>query len=102
MKTKINKTYVVLLILGLFTSFGFTNAGTSVTKPKIDETVAITADDIIEYLENCSHHHWACCATPIPGTSNWTAIIENCGTATVVVNNGIIIVHSDARGICGE
>jgi len=63
----------------------------------------ITAEEILNYLRGAPHYHpYACCAAPIPGTSNWIATIENCGTATVFVQNGIIIGHQDHNGYCGD
>lgn len=62
------------------------------------EQLRITAQDILNYLQGPPHYHWACCAEPIPGTSNWTADIEEGGTATVFVSNGIITGHMDQSG----
>lgn len=55
---------------------------------------------IQRYLENCSHHHTVYWVQDIPGTCNSNAGIENCGTATVFVSNGIIVGHTDMSGIC--
>ena len=57
---------------------------------------------IISYLQCCPHHHSACCVVDIPGTCNSTASIENCGTATVFVQDGIIVGHTDNGGYCGN
>lgn len=57
---------------------------------------------IISYLDNCPHHHSACCVVDIPGTCNSTANIENCGTATVYVIDGSIVGHLDSPGNCGQ
>ncbi|MBI3500344.1 MAG: hypothetical protein HY063_00970 [Bacteroidetes bacterium] len=61
----------------------------------------VTSAQIISYLVNCSHHHTsACCVVDIPGTCNSNASIENCGTATVYVTDGIIVGHIDVAGVC--
>jgi len=58
---------------------------------------------IIAYLKGAPHYHpYACCVVDIPGTCNSTATIENCGTATVYVQDGIIIGHLDNNGNCGN
>ncbi|MBI3500776.1 MAG: hypothetical protein HY063_03195 [Bacteroidetes bacterium] len=55
---------------------------------------------ITSYLQNCSHHHSVFWVSDIPGTCNSNAGIENCGTATVYVTDGVIVGHVDANGIC--
>jgi len=63
----------------------------------------VSSTQIIDYLKGAPHYHsYACCVVDIPGTCNSTATIENCGTATVYVQNGIIIGHLDHGGICGD
>ena len=56
---------------------------------------------IKSYLETGSHHHTVYSVSDVPGTCNSKANIENCGTSTVFVFNGIIVGHSDSGGICG-
>lgn len=60
----------------------------------------VTNAQITTYLQNCPHHHTVLWVENIPGTCNSLAAIENCGTATVYVNDGSIIGHLDNNGIC--
>lgn len=62
----------------------------------------VSNQQIIDYLKNCSHHHTVYWVKDIVGTCNSQAGIENCGTATVGVSDGIIIWHTDAGGICAN
>ena len=62
----------------------------------------VTSAQVIEYLQNCSHHHTVSWVSDIPGTCNSSAGIENCGTATVYVSGGSIIGHQDQAGYCGD
>ena len=54
--------------------------------------------EVIEYLQNCSHHHTVYWVQDIPGTCNSKAGIEFGKTATVYVENGIIVGHLDSSG----
>ena len=100
---KIQKLFLATTLL--LSVFAISAKGPSETmKPKAKETIqcGVSSAAIIEYLKTCSHHHTsACCVVDIPGGCNSTATIENCGTATVFVSNGIIVGHSDSNGICG-
>lgn len=60
----------------------------------------VSNETITKYLERSSHQHTVYWVQDIPGTCNSLAGIENCGTATVLVQNGNIIAHTDANGIC--
>ena len=104
------KTTKFLLVAATMFAVMTLNA-TRVTEPVKSEAWAkynavnscgITAAQVTSYLENCSHHHSVSYVTPIEGTYNFTAGIENCGTATVYVTaDGIITGHADQTGICG-
>jgi hypothetical protein len=67
----------------------------------LQKQCGITNAQITTYLQNCSHHHTVTYVQDIPGTCNSKAGIENCGTATVYVSDGIIVGHSDEAGYCG-
>lgn len=85
------------LAMGLF-AISATNP--AIEKPEVkseENQLRVSAQDVINYLTGAPHYHWACCAELIPGTSNWTAQIEEGGTATVYVSNGIIVNHADAN-----
>ena len=62
----------------------------------------VTNAQITSYLQNCSHHHTVSYVQDILGTCNSQAGIENCGTATVYVQDGMIIGHTDNSGICPQ
>jgi len=82
------------LALGLFAI-----SATPLAKSKVQ--CGVSNAQIIAYLQGAPHYHpYVCCVTEIPGTCNSKATIENCGTATVFVQDGIVVGHSDANGIC--
>lgn len=95
MKTK--KVFsATALVLGLFAI-----SATPVKEAKVQ--CGVSNAQIIAYLQGAPHYHpYACCVVDIPGTCNSKATIENCGTATVFVVDGIIIGHTDAGGYCGD
>ena len=76
---------------------------TESTSPESTEVkqCGVTNAQITTYLRTCSHHHTVYWVQDIPGTCNSLAGIEGCSTATVYVESGIIIGHSDNQGVCG-
>ncbi len=60
----------------------------------------VTDAAVATYLRNCSHHHSVTSVTDIPGTCNFSAAIENCGTATVYTSDGIVVGHMDNYSPC--
>ena len=70
--------------------------------PELQKQCGITNTQITTYLQTCSHHHTVRYVRDIPGTCNSEAGIENCGTATVYVSDGIIVGHGDQSGYCGD
>jgi len=99
---KKSKLFFVAAIMFAVMSLGATNPTESASEKAEGNKQLITGEQIIAYLQGAPHFHWACCARPVPGSSNWTATIENCGSALVYVSNGIIVGHSDANGYCGD
>ena len=98
---KTNKLFLGAAILFAAVSLGASNlplaSGTKAATVKTEAAeLRITADDIIAHLQGYPHYHaGACCAVPIPGTTNWLAEIGGGLTATVFVENGIIVGHAD-------
>ena len=88
----------LVLSFAALAAFLVLSAATTNTKVQC----GVSNAQIISYLQTCSHHHTACCVVDIPGTCNSKANIENCGTATVFVQDGIIVGHNDVGGICGN
>ena len=93
------KTNQIILTLVLAISL-FSISATTATKTATTATAGVSSAQVINYLTNCSHHHYVYSVTPIPGKPNWTASIENCQTATVVVIFSSIIGHADQSGYC--
>lgn len=87
---------LLLAMMGFLT--GFNSPSTRIYET--NESVGVTEQEVLNYLQGAPHYHWACCAEEIPGTNNWIANIENCGTATVYVSNGRIISHHDNNVHC--
>lgn len=54
------------------------------------------------YLEGAPHYHTVFAIRDIAGTCNSEADIENCGKATVYVQNGRIVGHIDQTGYCPQ
>jgi hypothetical protein len=79
---------------------------TTVSAKLKDETTTtckqcgVTNAQITTYLQECSHHHTVFAVHDIPGSCNSSADIEDCGTATVYVSGGSIIMHLDSPGYC--
>ena len=75
---------------------------TESTSPESTEMkqCGVSNSQISTYLRNCSHHHTVYWVQDISGTCNSLAGIENCGTATVYVSDGVIIYHADNIGSC--
>lgn len=85
---------ITTLALGLFAI-----SATPVANSKVQ--CGVSNAQIIAYLQGAPHYHpYVCCVQDIPGTCNSKATIENCGTATVFVVDGIIVSHADAAGRC--
>ena len=99
---KINFISAFLLVAS-FLSVSATNGKTD-GAVKNDEILqcGVSNSQIKSYLEEGSHHHTVLWVSDIPGTCNSKAGIENCGTATVFVQNGIIVGHQDANGYCPD
>lgn len=76
---------------------------TESTNPNSTEMTqcGVTNAQITDYLINCSHHHTVYSVWDVRGTCNSKASIENCGTATVFVESGMIVGHQDQTGVCG-
>lgn len=86
-----------MLAMGMF-AISATNPSNGKSEIKPEESqLRVSAQDVLNYLQGAPHYHWACCAEPIPGTANWTAQIEEGGTATVYVSGGSIVGHADAH-----
>ena len=100
---KTTKLFLASAIMFAVLSFNATGATEPVKANALEKVkaCAVTAEDVKAYLQNGPHHHGVNWVVPIPGTANWSAGIENCGTATVYTSNGIITGHSDQSGICG-
>jgi hypothetical protein len=79
----------------------FCVSATSSTTSASDEMLqcGVTNAQITTYLQECSHHHTVYWVQDIVGTCNSKAGIENVGTATVYVSNGIVISHTDSGSI---
>jgi hypothetical protein len=103
MKTK---KVIIPVVIGLaaILSVSAMRATEAVEQAKETETAenpcGVGAAEVTAYLQNCSHHHTVYYVNQITGTCNFTAGIENCGTATVYVQDGIITTHADQNGIC--
>lgn len=99
---KTNKILLTSFIMMAVLSVSATRI-TESTSPESTELkqCGVTNAQISTYLSRTHpHHHTVYSVWDIPGTCNSNASIENCGTATVYVENGIIIGHQDANGIC--
>ncbi len=76
---------------------------TKISAENVSSCGGVTGSMVADYLRNCSHHHTVYSEAPIPGTCNWLAQIESCGTSVVYVDNGIIIGHADSGiGTCSK
>lgn len=84
----------------LLAVFCLSATSVSVSAKEKTKQCGVTNTQIQRYLEGCSHHHTVYWVSDISGTCNSLAGIENCGTATVFVSEGIIVGHSDANGVC--
>ncbi len=84
----------LVLAISLFSISATTATKTATT------AAGVSSAQVINYLTNCSHHHYVYSVTPIPGSPNWTASIENCQTANVLVSGASIIGHADQSGYC--
>lgn len=97
---KTQKLFLGAAILFAAVSLGASNPPMSIGAKATVKTEAaelrVTEADVIAHLQGAPHYHAAaCCAVPIPGTNNWTAQIGGGLTATVFVENGIVVMHTD-------
>lgn len=98
---KTNKILLTSFIMMAVLSVSATHT-TESTNPNSTEIMqcGVTNQQITDYLVNGPHHHTVYSVWDVRGTCNSKASIENCGTATVFVENGMIVGHQDAAGIC--
>ena len=98
---KTTKFLLTSLIMMAVLTVGATRI-TESTSPESTEVkqCGVSNAQISDYLRNCSHHHTVYWVQDIPGTCNSKAGIENCKVATVVVESGIIMGHTDANVNC--
>ena len=75
---------------------------TESTSPESTEVkqCGVSNSQISEYLRTCSHHHTVYWVQDIPGTCNSKAGVNGCQEATVYVENGVIMGHTDANVNC--
>jgi hypothetical protein len=104
---KITKFLLVTLIMFAMLTLNATRVSETIKSnaaEKYDATMqcGVSNSQITAYLQNCSHHHAVLWVTNIEGTCNSKAGIENCGTATVYVTEGVIVGHTDSQGYCGN
>lgn len=87
------------LIMTAVLSLGATRTtGTVETKNTGESTrCVVTLAQMQDYLGSCSHHHTVYWIQYIPGSCDGLAGIEGGQTATVHVENGIIINHQDSN-----
>lgn len=70
----------------------------SATPAKESKVQCGVSEDIIRsYLQDGPHHHTTTWFQDLRGSCNSNVGIENNGTATVYVDNGIIVGHSDVN-----
>jgi hypothetical protein len=58
----------------------------------------VTAAQAVYYLQNCSHHHTVRSISSVPGSCNFSAIVENSRRVTVYVGAAGITGHLDHPG----
>ena len=95
---------VLLTSLAMMLSVVLLSSATNPTEPtaivltsESSQQCGVTNAQITTYLQECSHHHTVYWVQDISGTCNSLAGIENNKAATVIVQSGIIVGHSDAN-----
>jgi hypothetical protein len=58
----------------------------------------VSYNQVVNYLQACSHHHIVSSIQPIPCTNNYQAEVDGNSMARVTVANGRITGHSDVQG----